>query len=185
MRTRMVLHEKEIGFENEEVDLNNKSEEFLRVSPAGKVPVVVADGDTLYESNIVNQYLEEAIGGQRLMPETPKGRAYARLWMDSADDDFYPAVFVVAEGEEKGFSEERIQRYRERLPQALSRLEERLEDRDYLADEFSLADVAHVGHFRTLRSLDEGSDEVALSDYPNVEAWMSRVEARDGYRKAL
>jgi glutathione S-transferase len=42
MRTRMVLHEKGIGFEVHEVDLSNKSEEFLSVSPYGKVPVLTA-----------------------------------------------------------------------------------------------------------------------------------------------
>jgi glutathione S-transferase len=44
----MVLHEKDADFEVREVDLQNKSEEFLRVSPTGKVPVLaVDDGDAL------------------------------------------------------------------------------------------------------------------------------------------
>jgi glutathione S-transferase len=46
----MVLQEKGVDFEVHEVDLSNKSEEFLAVSPTGKVPVVVVDGDSLYES---------------------------------------------------------------------------------------------------------------------------------------
>ena len=45
-----------VPFETYEVDLENKSEEFLSVGPTGKVPV--ADGDSLYESNVVNQYLQ-------------------------------------------------------------------------------------------------------------------------------
>ena len=44
----MVLHEKRVEFEVHEVDLSNKSEEFLAVSPTGKVPVVIVDGDSLY-----------------------------------------------------------------------------------------------------------------------------------------
>ena len=52
----MVLHEKEDDFEAREVDLRNKGEEFLEASPTGKVPVIVVDGDSLYESNIVNQF---------------------------------------------------------------------------------------------------------------------------------
>ena len=43
-----------MNFETYEVDLQNKSEEFLAASPTGKVPVVVVDGDSLYESNVVN-----------------------------------------------------------------------------------------------------------------------------------
>jgi len=48
----MVLHEKGINFEVHEVDLSNKSEEFLSVSPYGKVPVLSVNGTSLYESNI-------------------------------------------------------------------------------------------------------------------------------------
>jgi glutathione S-transferase len=55
-RTRIVLHEKGMDLEVREVDLRHKSEEFLEVSPSGKVPVIVVDGDSLYESNVVNQY---------------------------------------------------------------------------------------------------------------------------------
>jgi glutathione S-transferase len=56
----MVLHEKGIDFDVYEVDLSNKSEEFLSVSPYGKVPVLRVNGTSLYESNIVNEYLDEA-----------------------------------------------------------------------------------------------------------------------------
>jgi glutathione S-transferase len=91
-----------VDFETREVDLANKSEEFLSVSPTGKVPVVVADGDSLYESNVVNQYLDEVFESPRLLPEDPKERAYARIWMASADDDFFPTVFVASIGRERG-----------------------------------------------------------------------------------
>ena len=107
-RTRVVLHEKGIDFEASEVDFRNKGDEFLEASPTGKVPVVVVDGDSLYESNIVNQYLDEVHEEPRLMPGDPKARAYARIWMARADDDFYPQVFVSSMGRERGFSEERI-----------------------------------------------------------------------------
>jgi glutathione S-transferase len=84
-RTRLVLHEKGAEFEAHEVDFRNKSEDFLKASPTGKVPVIVADGDSLYESNIVNQYLDEVYEEPRLMPEDPKARAYARIWMARAE----------------------------------------------------------------------------------------------------
>src|SRR5215212_7495519 len=123
----MVLHEKGIDFEVHEVDLSNKSEEFLSASPTGKVPVVVVDGDSLYESNVVNQYLDEVTDGLRLMPEDPKARAHARIWMAFADADFFLAVFVASVGRERGFSEERISGALEDLRVALGKLEERLE----------------------------------------------------------
>jgi glutathione S-transferase len=180
----MVLHEKDVDFETYEVDLANKSEEFLKASPTGKVPVVVVDGDSIYESNVVNQYLDEVTDGPGLMPEDPKQRAYARIWMSFADTDFFPAVFVASVGRERGFSEERISEAFEKLGDALGKLEERLEGRDYLADEFSLADVAHAGNFVRLRELEE-KGEVSLDEYPNVAAWMERLEGRKSYEAAM
>jgi glutathione S-transferase len=183
-RTRMVLHEKGIDFDVHEVDLANKSEEFLSASPTGKVPVIVVDGDSIYESNVVNQYLDEVMDGPKLMPEDPKRRAYARIWMSFADTDFFPAVFVASVGRERGYSEDRISEAFEKLEAALRKLEERLEGREYLADEFSLADVAHAGNFVRLRELEE-REELSLEGYPNVAAWMERLEARTSYEAAV
>src|SRR5919112_6511957 len=174
----MVLHEKRVDFEVREVDLSNKSEEFLAASPTGKVPVVVVDGDSVYESNVVNQYLDELTGEPKLMPEDPKRKAYARIWMAFADTDFFPVVFVASVGRERGFSEEQISEALEKLKTALGKLEERLKDRDYLVDEFSLADIAHAGNFVRLREL-ENRGEVSLEEYPNVAAWMERIEGRE------
>ncbi len=182
-RTRLVLHEKGVEFEAREVDFRNKSEEFLRASPAGKVPVVVVDGDSLYESNIVNQYLDEVYVEPKLMPEDPKARAHARILMARADDDFYPQVFVSSMGRERGFSEERISEALEKLKATLSRLEEGLEDREYLAGGLSLADVAHAGNFVRLRELEEGGT-VSLAEYPNLASWMARIEARKSFGAA-
>jgi glutathione S-transferase len=156
----MVLHEKGIDFEVREVDLRNKSEEFLEVSPTGKVPVIVVDGDSLYESNVVIQYLDEVAGGPRLMPEEAKRRAYARIWMFFADAEF----FVAGVGRDRGFSEERISEAFEKLKTALQELEERLQGRAYLADE-ALADVAHAGNLVRLGELGERG-EVSLDEYP-------------------
>ena len=182
-RTRLVLHEKGADFEAREVDLRNKSGDFLEASPTGRVPVIVVDGDSIYESNVVNQYLDEVYEEPRLMPEDPKARAYARIWMNGADEDFYPQIFVSSMGRERGFAQERISEAEEKLKATLSRLEARLEGSEYLADGFSLADIAHAGNFVRLRELEEDGT-VSLADYPNVTAWMERIEARESFRAA-
>lgn len=177
----MVLREKGVDFETYEVDLENKSEEFLSISPTGKVPVVVVDGDSLYESNVVNQYLDEVFELPKLLPEDPKERAYARIWMARADDGFFPAAFIASVGRERGFSETQISEALEKLEITLSALEERLEGREYLAGGFSLADIAHARNFVRLRELaDEGS--IRLSNYPNVVGWMERIEVRKSFK---
>ncbi len=182
-RTRLVLHEKGAEFEAHEVDLRNKSEEFLQASPTGRVPVVVVDGDSLYESNIVNQYLDEVYEEPTLMPEDPKARAHARIWMVRADDDFYPQVFASSIGRTRGFPEERVSEARQKLKATLSRLEDGLEGSKYLADGFSLADIAHAGNFVRLHELVQDGT-VSLADYPNVASWVERIEARESFKAA-
>ncbi len=104
--------------------------------------------------------------------------------MASADDSFFPAVFVASVGRERGFSEERVSETLGKLKTALSKLEERLNGRDYLVRGFSLADVAYAGNLVRLREL-EGRGEVSLEGYPNVRAWMERLEGRESYKAAI
>jgi glutathione S-transferase len=180
----MVLHEKGINFELNEIDLSNKSEEFLSVSPYGKVPVLSVNGASLYESNIVNEYLDEVYDSPKLMPETPEERALVRSWMAFADDYFFPSVYRVRMGLQRGYSEDEIREAREKLYDALSRLEHQLEGREYLVGEYTLADIAHAGNFHRLRVLAK-SGEVTLEKYPNVMVWIERVESRESYEASV
>ena len=180
----MVLHEKGIDFEVHEVDLGNKSEEFLSVSPYGKVPVLRVNGTSLYESNVVNEYLDEVYDSPKLMPQNPEQRALVRSWMAFADDYFFASVYRVRMGLQRGYSEDEIQGAKEKLYDALSRLEHQLEGREYLVGKYTLADIAHAGNFHRLRELAE-SGEVPLHKYPNIMAWIERVESRQSYEASV
>src|SRR5918995_1621125 len=170
----MVLHEKGIDFEVHEVDLSNKSEEFLSVSPYGKVPVLSVNGTSLYESNIVNEYLDEVHDSPRLMPDDALQKASVRSWMAFADDYFFPAVYRVRMGLQRGYSEEEIEEAKGKLYDALSRLEHQLEGRECLVGGYTLADIAHAGNFHRLRVLAK-SGEVSIENYPNVMVWIERM----------
>jgi GST-like protein len=87
-------------------------------------------------------------------------------------------------GAQRGFTEEQVKEAGERLRDTLSRLERQLEGKDYLIGEYTLADVAHAGNFHRLRELEERG-EVSLGEYPNVAAWMERVENRESYKAAV
>lgn len=94
-RTRMVLGEKGIEFDLHEVDVHNKPPRWKEISPYGKVPVLLHDGQSIYESAIINQYLDEAFPQPALMPATAAGRAQARIWMDYCESRFLPAAHKV------------------------------------------------------------------------------------------
>ena len=68
-RTRMVLVEKGVDFTLREVDLVNKPDWFLEVLPYSKVPVIRHQGRVVYESAIINEYLDEVYPEPPMMPE--------------------------------------------------------------------------------------------------------------------
>ncbi len=98
--------------------------------------------------------------------------------------DIFPSVYRVRMGLQRGYSEDEIQEAKEKLYDALSRLEHQLEGREYLVGEYTLADIAHAGNFHRLRELAE-SGEVPLHKYSNVMAWIERVESRESYEASV
>lgn len=91
-RTRLVLSHKNIGFEIVEIDLKNKPEWFTReVSGYGKVPAIEHEGNRLWESAIINEYLEESFPHPELLPAQPGKRAQARVWTDYGNTRLAPA----------------------------------------------------------------------------------------------
>jgi RNA polymerase-associated protein len=148
------------------------------------VPVLSVNGTSLYESNIVNEYLDEVHDSPRLMPDDPEERASVRSWMAFADDYFFPAVYRVRMGLQRGYSEDEIREAKDKLHDALSRLEHQLESGEYLVGEYTLADIAHAGNFHRLRVLAK-SGEVSLENYPNVMVWIERVQSRESYEASV
>ncbi len=100
-RTRMVLIEKAVEFELHEIDLFNRPAWFREVSPYGKVPALRHDGRVVYESAVINQYIDEVFPQPPLMPADAYGRAQARIWMDYCETRFLPAAHrLMAEREQ-------------------------------------------------------------------------------------
>jgi len=101
-RTRIVLMEKGLEFTVTEIDLAHKPDWFAHVSPYGKVPVLVQGDVRVYESAIINEYLEEAFPEPALMPGTPALRAAARMWIDFCNTRFIPLFYkLLLEQDEK------------------------------------------------------------------------------------
>lgn len=92
-RTRLTLMEKGLDFQLIEIDLNNKPDWFSEVSPYGKVPVIKHQENRIWESAIINEYLEEAFPEPALLPESPGKRALARIWIDFANTKLVPVFY--------------------------------------------------------------------------------------------
>lgn len=87
-RTRLVLHDKQVDFELIEIDLQNIPDWYLDISPNGKVPLLKNKNTIVWESAIINEYLDDLYPEPPLLPATPELRASSRIWIDYADKEF-------------------------------------------------------------------------------------------------
>ena len=153
-RTWVVLYERNLPYETIPVDLvknEQKRPEFLKMNPYGKVPVLVDGDTTLYESCIINEYLEEKYPAPPLLPKDPALRAKIRILIDYGVNRTYPSYeklrneMLKPEGERNS---EVISESSQELKGLLQRLEDGIGDQPYLAGEFSL-----LGHSRLRQSM--------------------------------
>jgi len=173
LRTRMVLEEKRLPYERIEIDLKDKPADFHKVSPYGKVPVLVEGETRVYESAIINEYLDEKYPDPPLMPPTPEGRAHVRIWIDFANNHLMPAGFRAqrAEGAQREEATAAFVKH-------LETIEQELDGKRWLAGErYTLGDIAFAPVFARLMK-EEGFD---WSRFPNLDGWFERISARPSY----
>lgn len=84
-RAAITLREKGVAFDRREIDLKNKPDWFLKLSPSGKVPVLLADGVALFESTAILEFLDET-HPPSLLPADPFARAHQRAWAEGSSE---------------------------------------------------------------------------------------------------
>jgi glutathione S-transferase len=178
-KVRIVLAEKELSFDSVQVDLakgQQRSEEFRRLNPFGKVPVLVDESSVVYESTIINEYLnDEYPHPPELLPEDSGERARVRLLVDFADRAFtLPVMALERESKAAEKDDTRVQAAKDAVIKALQMLERELAGREYLAESFSLADVAFAPALMLLSQVGVTID----ASLANVAAWKARLLAR-------
>ena len=100
-RTRIVLHEKDVECQVVEVDIRKKPREIGELNPYNSLPTMVDRDLVLYESHIINEYLDERLPHPPLMPVDPVSRAKARLMLMRFDRDWYSLLADLVGGEKK------------------------------------------------------------------------------------
>jgi glutathione S-transferase len=184
-KVRVVLAEKDLEYEKVLVDLRKqeqKTPEFLRLNPYGKVPVLIDEDEVIYDSTIINEYLEDEYPLPRLMPEDSQGRALVRLLEDYCDNSFIPPTTMLLSQLRKPEGErdtQRVEQARDELRRCLYFLRDRLDGNDYLVGpEFTLADAAFAPRMMVIGRL--GFEfEPALA---SVQTWLERVRSRPSVR---
>ena len=186
-RVRIVLAEKNLPYETVPVDLRahaQKTPEFLKLNPYGKVPVIT-DGDTvLYESCIINEYLDEKYPTPPLMPQNPAKKAKARILTDfglAHLEGPYQKLRMEMMKDEKEHNKEVIAGAQTELKRLLQRLEHEIGDKSYLVGDFSLVDAALIPRFVRL----EGFDVLPDRSLPQLASYVERMKQRSAIKAIL
>jgi RNA polymerase-associated protein len=157
-----------------EVDLKNKPEDLVRQNPYGKVPVLVDGDGVIYESAIIDEYLDEKFPQVRLMPADLLLRAKARIWVDYMSTRLHAAASDITHNRN-------LDKAREQMKKHLATLDQEMTGRKFIVGEYSLADVSYIP-FYTRR---ERYGVVIDDNYPNLKRWGEDLIARPQVAKTL
>lgn len=146
-----------------EVDLKNKPKDLLEINPYGKVPVLIDGDGVIYESAIINEYLDEKFPQVPLMPRDPLLKARARIWIDFSNSRLQDAASRITHGREP-------EKARERLREHLETLDREMERREYIAGDYSLADITYIPFFTRRERYG-----VTVDHLSRLKAWMKRL----------
>ncbi len=179
-RAAIALTEKGVAFERITVDLANKPDWFLAISPLGKVPLLKVDDVAIFESAVILEYLEETQPNP-LHPADALQRAEHRAWMEFGSTilmdlwNFYTAVDEAA-----------FQAKAKQLTEKFVRLEQRLGKGPYFdGARFSLVDAVFGPVFRYFDVFDRIADFGMLADKPKLAAWRHALAQRPSVARAV
>jgi len=173
------MRAKKVAFEVTYVNLREKPDWFLAISPHGKVPVLKVDNDVLFESNAIAEFLDETVE-PRLHPADLIKRARNRAWTDFAPD-FASALNAIGYAKTREAVAEAVAK----APKALSRLEEALaKERGhngpyFNGDKLCLVDAAYAPFLQRFGLVEKLLRTGLLKDFPLVQAWSDALMANE------
>lgn len=172
-RSVITLKHKHIDFDISYIDLKSPPQWFLEISPMAKVPLLKVNGKVLFESAVINEYLDEVTGGG-LLPTDALDKAQCRAWIEFASE-----LFGIQYMSFKARDEEGVRERLDTLQKHFARLDQVVQGPYFLGDKFSLVDTAFAPFFMRHAIVERMLGEDILSDYPRVKAWSQALLAMD------
>jgi glutathione S-transferase len=182
-RAAIQLAEKGLGARRTYIDLANKPDWFIRLSPLGKVPVLRVGETAVFETAAICEYIEDVtVDRAPMWPAAPLDRARHRAWAE-----FASAVIADVFGFYMAPDEPSFERKRLDLASRFARLEQQLHDGDphFDAERFGLVDAAFAPIFRLLDTFDQVADFGLLRGLPRTSAYRRSLAARPSVRAAV
>ncbi len=186
-RVKIALAEKGLAWDGVTVSLAKKDQkrpEHLRRNPYGKIPVIDDDGKILFESCIINEYLEEKYPNPPLMPNDPFLRGRGRILVDYALNYLHEPYWMLRGEMLKKESERNpavMDEKRRTLRKLLEYLEEALGDKPYFLGDFSLTDIAVIPRFLRM----ETYGAMPAPTLPKLNQWLQRMKERSSVQAVL
>jgi glutathione S-transferase len=186
-RVKIALHEKGLAYSRITLDLGKKDQkrpEFLKLNPYGKVPVIDDDGKVLFESCIINEYLDEQYPDPPLMPKDPYLRGRGRVLVDYGLNYTHEPYWALRGEMLKKESERNgplVEDKRRALRNLLQYLEDALADGRYFLGDMSLTDIAMVPRFLRMESY----GAVPTPSLPRLGTWLQRMKERPSVKAIL
>jgi len=188
-RVEIALHEKGLSYDIEPVDLRKREQkkpEFLKLNPYGKVPVIVDGQRVLFESCIINEYLDEQYPTPPLMPKDPYERARIRVLTDYGLNYIHSQYWAIrgelyVKKEEGERDWKLIEETTQELRGLLQYLENEIGDKAYFMEEFTLLDIALVPRFLRMESF----GVLPATSIPRLGAWLQRMKERPSVKANL
>lgn len=176
-RAAIVLKEKNVAFERIDVDLANKPDWFLCLSPLGRTPVLSVGGEAVFESAVICEYLDET-RAPRLHPEDALTKARERAWMEFGSAVLSGIAVLYSAGDEAA-----LQQAYAALRTRFEQLEAVLGDGPWFAGRrFGLVDAVFGPVFRYFEVI---PPEALFDGLPRVQAWRAALAGRPSVREAV
>ena len=178
-RAVIALTEKGVTFERRDVDLANKPDWFLRVSPLGKTPVLLVGETAIFEFAVILEYLEET-QPRPLHPADPLARAEHRAWIEFGSAILSDIWGFYTAPDEMAFNTKATA-----LKDKFARVETRLQGPWFDGERFSLVDAVFGPVFRYFDAFDRIGNFGILGGLSNVAAWRALLAERPSVQGAV
>jgi len=176
-RCRQVVYEKQVDCRIVDVDLESKPEELAIMNPYQQFPILVERDLVLYESNIINEYIDARYLNPQLMPDDPKLRATTRMGLFRFEKELFANIEAIETGSQKSADRGRGI-VRDNLAQLAPAF---VKQKFILGDKFSMLDVA-IGPL--LWRLDHYDVKMPANCAPLI-AYAQRLFERPAFIEAL
>ncbi|MDQ6954973.1 MAG: glutathione S-transferase N-terminal domain-containing protein [Mariprofundaceae bacterium] len=173
-RTRIVLQEKELPVDCVELEPESLPENFMEINPYGKLPTVIDRDIVFFESQVVNEYLDERYPHPPLKPGSPAERAQMRLAVLRIEEELYPLYFNLIRVKKKTDPMRKFKAYLESLNIYLER------QVYFVGEQYSLADITMAPILWRLKS-----NGIDTSKWIHLESYMSRLFERPAFVRSL